>query len=75
MFDSAIFPESFESYGGQITRSLYATLILVPAQLRAAMALCDLGIASTQALAARMTPVLGGRPVFVNHNALHAPHE
>jgi len=75
MFDPARFPESFESYGNQISRSLYATLVIAPAQLRTAMELCDFAIASTPALARQMATVMGERRVFVHHNALHSPHE
>lgn len=75
MFDATRFPDSFESYGGQITRALYATLIIAPAELRAAMALCDFGIASTPALGREMAGVLGEGRVLVHHNALHDPHE
>ncbi|GAB0117356.1 glycosyltransferase [Acidisoma sp. 7E03] len=75
MFDAKRFPDSFESYGGQITRSLYATLVIAPAQLRAAMALCDFAVASTPALARQMATVLGKERVFLHRNALHEPHE
>lgn len=75
MFDETRFPDSFESYGGQISRSLYATLVIAPPQLRTAMALCDFAIASTPALARQMETVMGEGRVFVHHNAMHSPHE
>lgn len=75
MFDATHFPDSFESYGGQISRALYATLVIAPSELRTAMALCDFGIASTPALAREMAAVLGKGRVAVHHNALHGPHE
>jgi glycosyltransferase involved in cell wall biosynthesis len=75
MFDASVFPDSFESYGGQITRSLYATLVTGAEGLKAAMALCDYGLASTQPLADRMAPLMRSGTAFVHRNALHAPHE
>jgi glycosyltransferase involved in cell wall biosynthesis/tetratricopeptide (TPR) repeat protein len=75
MFDGAHFPDSFESYGGQIERSLYATLVTGTEALKAAMALCDYGLASTRPLADRMAPLMRGGQAFVHPNALHAPHE
>lgn len=75
MFDETRFPDSFESYGNQISRSLYATLVIAPPQLRTAMELCDFAIASTPALARQMAMILGEERVFVHHNAMHSPHQ
>jgi glycosyltransferase involved in cell wall biosynthesis/tetratricopeptide (TPR) repeat protein len=75
MFEADHFPDSFESYGGQISRDLYATLVTGTEALRAAMALCDYGLASTGPLAERMGRVVRSGQAFVHRNALHAPHE
>lgn len=75
MFDGQHFPEAFETYSGQISRSLYGSLVIAPAELSTAMALCDFAIASTPALAAQMQAVPGDRNVFLHRNALHSPHE
>jgi glycosyltransferase involved in cell wall biosynthesis/tetratricopeptide (TPR) repeat protein len=75
MFEAEHFPDSFESYGGQISRSLFATLVTGTEALKAAMALCDYAIASTGPLAERMAPVVRSGQAFVHRNALHAPHE
>ncbi len=75
MFDAGHFPDSFESYGGQISRGLFATLVTGTEALRAAMALCDYALASTGPLAERMAKVVRSGRAFVHRNALHAPHE
>jgi glycosyltransferase involved in cell wall biosynthesis/tetratricopeptide (TPR) repeat protein len=75
MFDDRFFPDSFESYGGQITPALYATLVVGTESLKAAMALCDYALASTRALADRMAPFVRSGQAFVHRNAFHAPHE
>ena len=75
MFDARHFPDSFESYGGQVSRSLFATLVTGTEALRAAMSLCDYGLASTGPLAKRMAQVVRSGQAFVHRNALHAPHE
>ncbi len=75
MFEAEHFPDSFESYGGQISRSLFATLVTGTEALKAAMALCDYAIASTAPLAERMAQVVRSGRAFVHRNALHAPHE
>jgi glycosyltransferase involved in cell wall biosynthesis len=75
MFDAEHFPDSFESYGGQISHGLFATLVTGAEALRAAMALCDYALASTAPLAERMAPVVRSGRAFVHRNGLHAPHE
>jgi glycosyltransferase involved in cell wall biosynthesis len=75
MFDAEHFPDSFESYGGQISRGLFAGLVTGTEALSAAMALCDYALASTGPLAERMAPVVRSGQAFVHRNALHAPHE
>jgi hypothetical protein len=75
MFDARHFPESFDSYAGQISREMFATLVTGAEALRAAMALCDYGLASTGPLAERMAQVVRSGQAFVHRNGLHAPHE
>ena len=75
MFDAEHFPDSFDSYGGQISRGLFATLVTGTEALKAAMALCDYGLASTGPLAERMAKIVRSGQAFVHRNALHGPHE
>ena len=75
MFDADHYPDSFESYGGQISRGLYATLVTGTEALKAAMALCDYALASTGPLARRMAKIVRSGQAFVHRNGLHAPHE
>ena len=75
MFETQHFPEGFDSYGGQISRPLYGSLVTGTETLRGAMALCDYALASTGSLAERMAPVVRSGQAFVHRNALHAPHE
>ena len=69
LFDSAEYPEPFETYGG-VTRAFYQGLQLGPPLFRAALALCDYAIASTTALAERMKPLVRKQEAFVLPNAL-----
>ena len=70
VFDGKYFPDSFESYGGLIDRSVYAGLITGTVLHRAAMSLCDYAIASTRTLAGAMQPHVQSGRAFVHHNAL-----
>ncbi len=75
MFDPEKFPASFESYGGQVSHDIYASLVTGAVTLRHALSICDFAIASTTALAARMAPLtLRGR-AFVHRNGLGKTHE
>jgi len=74
IFDHAIFPDSFESYGNQISRRVYGGLIVGTAHIQAAMSLCDYGLASTPALAAEMQRFMPNRTVFVHRNAFGKLH-
>ena len=69
LFDSAEYPEPFETYGA-ISRAFYQSLQLGVPLFRAAMSLCDYGIASTTALAERMKPIVRKRESFVLPNGL-----
>ena len=75
MFDPEKFPASFESYGGQVSHDIYASLVTGAVTLRHALSICDFAIASTAALAAVMEPLtLRGR-AFVHRNGLGKAHE
>jgi glycosyltransferase involved in cell wall biosynthesis/tetratricopeptide (TPR) repeat protein len=75
MFDSRHFPDSFESYGGQISNDMYAGLVTGTEGLTTAMSLCDYGIASTPTLAGMMRPIVRRNEVFVHRNAFSKLHE
>ena len=74
MFEDAHFPEDFDSYGGQITTELYATLITGSVALRQAMSLCDYALASTPPLAEAMAKYVRKRQSFVHPNGLSLSH-
>ena len=69
LFDSAEYPEPYETYGA-INQTFYQSLQLGVPLFRAAMSLCDYGIASTTTLAERMKPIVRKREAFVLPNGL-----
>jgi glycosyltransferase involved in cell wall biosynthesis len=69
LFDSKEYPEPLESYGAP-NAGFYELLQFGVPLFRAAMALCDYGIASTTALAAHMEPVVRKNKVFILPNGL-----
>jgi glycosyltransferase involved in cell wall biosynthesis/tetratricopeptide (TPR) repeat protein len=74
IFDERYFPDSFDSYGGQISHEVYAGLVTGTGLFRTAMSMCDYALASTPALADLMQHhVVSGR-AFVHRNALSSPH-
>jgi glycosyltransferase involved in cell wall biosynthesis/tetratricopeptide (TPR) repeat protein len=75
MFDPEKFPASFESYGGQVSHDIYASLVTGAVTLRHALSICDFAIASTTALAAVMAPLTLRRRAFVHRNGLGKTHE
>lgn len=75
MFDEALYPDSFESYAGQISHELYATLVNGPIALKTALSVCDYALASTPALASAMQPHVLSQKAFVHRNALGPLHE
>lgn len=75
MFDETLYPDRFESYAGQISHELYATLVNGPIAQRAALAVCDYALASTPALASAMQPHVLSKTAFVHRNALGPLHE
>ena len=74
MFDETVFPDSFKSYGGQITHDDYAHLVLAPVTMRHVLSLCDFAIASTPTLAAAMEPLTRRGKAFVHRNGLGSAH-
>lgn len=74
IFDPAVFPDTFESYGNQISHRVYGELIVGTAHIQAAMQLCDFGLASTPALASQMQRYMSGK-VFVHRNAFGRVHD
>jgi glycosyltransferase involved in cell wall biosynthesis/tetratricopeptide (TPR) repeat protein len=75
IFDELHYPDTLESYGGQISTDVYAGLVTGTALFKAAMSLCDYGIASTPTLATTMAPhVLSGQ-VHLHRNALGTAHQ
>ncbi len=75
MFDETLYPDSFESYAGQISHELYATLVNGPIALLTALSVCDYALASTPALASVMQPHVLSKQGFVHRNALGPLHE
>ena len=74
VFDAAEFPDSFESYAGQISWSEYVDVALGVPLFRHALSLCDYAIASTPALARRMEPLVRQQRSFVHRNGLGRRH-
>ncbi|WP_191554904.1 glycosyltransferase [Brevundimonas aurantiaca] len=70
IFDPENYPDSFESFQGQIDRSVYQGLIYGTTLYRSAMRLCDYGIASTPTLAARVEMEVERKKCFVVRNGL-----
>jgi glycosyltransferase involved in cell wall biosynthesis/tetratricopeptide (TPR) repeat protein len=70
IFDSSVYPDSFDTYGGLITHKEYAGLVTGGPLFYHAMALCDYGLASTPTLASEMQKVVKSGQCFVHRNAL-----
>ena len=75
MFAADHFPASFESYGGQISHDLYASLVTGAVTLKYALSICDYAIASTPPLAAAMEPHVLRKKAFVHRNAMGRAHQ
>lgn len=58
IFDAAYYPDPFETFQGQITEHDYTGLQYGVPLFRYAMRLCDIGLASTPALAEAMRPLV-----------------
>jgi glycosyltransferase involved in cell wall biosynthesis/tetratricopeptide (TPR) repeat protein len=74
IFDTK-YPDTFESYGGQISRPEYTGLLYGVPVFRYAMSLCEYGIASTAPLAAAMASVVRSGTCDVLRNGLDERNE
>lgn len=70
IFDAAQFPDPLESFEGQITEHDYIGLQYGVPLFRYAMCLCDIGLASTPALADAMRPLVRSGVCHVLRNGL-----
>jgi glycosyltransferase involved in cell wall biosynthesis len=75
IFDNSEYPDSFESYGGQITRVEYIGLCLGVPLFAYAMSMCGYGIASTVPLAQEMAKYVATGRVYTHRNAFGTKHE
>lgn len=72
IFDPKLYPDPFASFEGQITPADYASLQLGVPLFRHAISLCDVGLASTPALAEAIRPLVRSRTCHVLRNGLDA---
>lgn len=72
VFDAGMFPDPLESFEGQITPKQYVDLQYGVPLFRYAMQACDIGLASTPALAERMRPLVRTGVCHVLRNGLDA---
>ncbi|WP_131197021.1 glycosyltransferase, partial [Lichenihabitans psoromatis] len=70
IFDPTHYPEPIETYGASVSRSFYNSLQMGVPLFRAAMALCDYGIASTTLLAEYIKKVVRTGHCFVLPNGI-----
>ncbi|MCL2925021.1 MAG: tetratricopeptide repeat protein, partial [Trichodesmium sp. MAG_R04] len=70
IFDPEEYPDSFDSYAGQITHDEYEGLCRGTILFEEAMALFDYGITSTPALAQEMEKIISTKTIFIHRNAL-----
>lgn len=70
LFDSALYPDPFESFEGQITSAEYIGLQYGVPLFRYAMRQCEVGLASTPALAQAMRPLVRSGICHVLRNGL-----
>jgi glycosyltransferase involved in cell wall biosynthesis len=70
IFDANHYPDTYESYGGQITYNTYVSLQFGVPLFKAAAQLCDYGIASTEPLARELRKVVRSGKVWVVPNSL-----
>ncbi|BAU90010.1 glycosyl transferase family protein [Methylorubrum populi] len=70
VFDATMFPDPLESFEGQITPKQYVDLQYGVPLFRYAMRACDIGLASTPALAERMRPLVRSGVCHVLRNGL-----
>ncbi|MCJ2081843.1 glycosyltransferase [Methylobacterium sp. J-090] len=70
LFDPKLYPDSLESFEGQINPAQHVELQYGVPLFRYAMQACDVGLASTPALAEAMRPLVRSRTCHVLHNGL-----
>ncbi len=70
IFDAQNYPDTFESFQGQIGEAVYQGLIYGTPLYRYAMSMCEFGITSTSPLAREMAKVVRSGQVFVVRNGL-----
>jgi len=70
LFDPALYPDPFESFEGQITDAEYVGLQYGVPLFRYAMQRCEVGLASTPALAQAMRPLVRSGVCHVLRNGL-----
>ncbi len=70
VFDPGFYPDSLESFEGQISVSQYIGLQYDVPLFRHALKACDVGLASTPALAEAMRPLVRSRTCHVLRNGL-----
>jgi len=75
IFDSAYYPDTFESYGEQISKAEYAGLMYGVPLFNYAMSLCDHGIASTTALARHIEKIVKQKDCLVIRNGFDERNE
>jgi glycosyltransferase involved in cell wall biosynthesis len=75
IFDSESYPEPVDTYGGLVDEEEYADLLFGVPLFRAAMSLCDYGLASTSILANQMKAVVAQKKVWVLPNGLDSRNE
>ncbi len=75
IFDGAHYPEPVETYGGVIDHNFYCMLQMGVPLFRAAMALCDVALASTTELAGYMRPIVRSGRAYVLPNGLDSNND
>jgi glycosyltransferase involved in cell wall biosynthesis len=70
LFESTHYPDSFQSYGGQIDFKTYVDLQFGVPLFKAAARLCDYGIASTEPLAKELGKIVRSGKAWVVPNSL-----
>ena len=75
IFDAAEYPDTWESYGGLLSREDYEGLLYGVPLFRAAIRMCDYGISSTTPLARAVEPLVRTGRVFWLPNGLDSRNE
>jgi glycosyltransferase involved in cell wall biosynthesis len=75
IFEAAHYPDTFESYEGQISKAEYNGLLYGVPLFNYAMGLCEHGIASTAPLASRVEHVVKSHDCLVLRNGLDERNE